>query len=58
MIALAAFLYFYMMYENKKRDREMGLSGADAQAAVLQKAVDDGFRDLTDKGNRSFRYAL
>jgi hypothetical protein len=58
MIGLAALLYFYMTYENRRRDKEMGLTGNETQTDMLRQAVDDGFKDLTDKGNRSFRYAL
>jgi hypothetical protein len=61
-IGLAIFLGLYMMYENRRRDRvieaENTASTAEDQLTVHQKAVDDGFRDLTDKENRFFRYAL
>lgn len=66
MIAIAGLLYGYMMWENQRRDRAANRRGSvevvykhgkdGAQADV--RAVEDGFKDLTDKQGRYFRYAL
>lgn len=45
MILIAGFLRLYMGWENRRRDRRDGeaLAGAD------KLAIEDGFKDLTDK---------
>ncbi|KAH6639817.1 major facilitator superfamily domain-containing protein [Boeremia exigua] len=44
-------LRFYLVWENKKRDRETGLEGISADDAA-----DMNFADMTDKEMRNFRY--
>ena len=51
MIVVALFLRQWMIWENRKRDRLYG-EGEDEQA------VEDGFKDQTDKEAKHFRYAL
>lgn len=66
MIAIAGLLYAYMMWENKRRDRAAGRRGSvevvykhgkDGSQADAR-AVEDGFRDFTDRQGKYFRYAL
>ncbi|KAL2824167.1 major facilitator superfamily domain-containing protein [Aspergillus cavernicola] len=55
MIVLAGVAYTTMKIENIRRDRKMGIeeSGRRQERAVL-----DGFKDLTDIESKDFRYAL
>ncbi|PVH94505.1 MFS general substrate transporter [Periconia macrospinosa] len=50
-VVLAAALAVYMMGENRRRDRVFG-------NVVGEEAVRDGFKDLTDREAKGFRYAL
>lgn len=50
-LALCFVLRFYLIRENKKRDRETGIEGIS-----MDDAVDINFADMTDKEMRTFRY--
>lgn len=54
-IMVLAILYrFLLVWRNKSRDKEQnGYSEETARQAIL-----DGFKDMTDKENRGFRYSL
>ncbi|KAK5109880.1 hypothetical protein LTR62_006487 [Meristemomyces frigidus] len=56
-ILLAAMLWVYMVWENRRRD---GLVTAGQQTVrdAEEQAVLEGFRDRTDKENLGFRYSL
>ena len=66
MIVIAVSLRVYMQWENKRRDAEAHRRGSVEVAYAVGKegvqtdprAVEDGFRDLTDKQGKYFRYAL
>lgn len=66
MIAIAGLLWALMRWDNKSRDAELERRGSAAVsygvgkdgARTDQRAVEDGFKDLTDKQGRYFRYAL
>lgn len=66
MIALGAVLYVLMKWENKRRDAEAKRRGSaevmyghsKEGSQIDSRAVEDGFRDLTDKQGKYFRYAL
>jgi hypothetical protein len=51
MAAIALFLRQWMHWENKRRDKKYG-------AGEVDQAVEDGFRNQTDKQSKHFRYAL
>ncbi|ODQ63430.1 MFS general substrate transporter [Nadsonia fulvescens var. elongata DSM 6958] len=53
MFLLGGLLKYYMTWDNRKRD----LENEDSEEA-REKAILDGFSDLTDKQNRGFRYSL
>ena len=55
MIALGAFLWTWMWWQNKRRDKAMGVEGA---VRAGDEGVLEGFRDGTDLSNKYFRYAL
>lgn len=48
---LCFFLRIYLIWENKKRDRETGLEGLSGD-----EAGDMNYADMTDKEMRTFRY--
>lgn len=54
MIALGISYYFLCKWRNAKRDKEQG----GYLDEVRQQAIIDGFKGLTDKENRGFRYSL
>ncbi|KAK0277893.1 hypothetical protein LTR35_009729 [Friedmanniomyces endolithicus] len=56
-IALAGFLWVFMAWENKRRDRVLA-AGERTVVDSEDKAVLDGFKDRTDKENQGFRYGL
>ncbi len=56
-IALAGFLWGFMAWGNKRRDRVLA-AGEQTVAGSEDRAVLDGFKDRTDKENRGFRYGL
>ncbi|TKA43986.1 hypothetical protein B0A54_04749 [Friedmanniomyces endolithicus] len=56
-IALAGFLWVFMAWENKRRDRLL-VAGEQTVVDSEERAVLDGFKDRTDKENRGFRYGL
>jgi hypothetical protein len=43
----------YCYFENRKKEREGLLEGADSAEAAME-----GFEDLTDKQNKHFRYRV
>jgi MFS family permease len=51
LVAIALFLRQWMWWENKRRDKAYGV-GED------ETAIEDGFRDQTDKESKHFRFAL
>ncbi|KAL2845740.1 major facilitator superfamily domain-containing protein [Aspergillus pseudoustus] len=55
MIILAGVAYAAMKIENIRRDRKMG---GDESVRRQERAVLDGFKDLTDMESEDFRYAL
>jgi MFS family permease len=60
-IIIAGLLAASMWYDNRRRDREcerQGLVLAGNHDMVKARAIEDGFRDLTDKESVYFRYAL
>lgn len=57
MIALAVFLRQYMWYENRRRDKRVGMEGITMETRK-ERAVLEGFRDVTDMENEYFRYCL
>lgn len=69
MIAIGAILWALMRWENKRRDAELerrgstavvygGKAGKIGGVQTDRRAVDDGFKDMTDKQGKYFRYAL
>ncbi|EAW07360.1 putative MFS allantoate transporter [Aspergillus clavatus NRRL 1] len=56
MIVLAGAAYFYMKWENKRRDRRA--PAGESPSMREEAAVLDGFKDLTDMQSKNFRYAL
>lgn len=50
-LVLCFVLRIYLIWENKKRDRETGL-----EVFSADEAGDINFADMTDKEMRSFRY--
>ena len=66
MIVIGGLLWLLMKRDNMKRDEDLRRRGSAEVAYGLskdgsrtdQRAVEDGFRDLTDKQGRYFRYAL
>lgn len=57
LIAIAGFLWAYMAWENRKRDKASGF-GEEVIRGAEEQAILDGFKDRTDKGNKGFRYSL
>ncbi|KAF2803334.1 allantoin permease [Mytilinidion resinicola] len=57
MVVIAVFLRFYMMWENRRRDKLMGPGERTANGADEQ-AILEGFKDVTDKESSHFRYCL
>ncbi|KAL4934360.1 putative MFS allantoate transporter [Aspergillus undulatus] len=57
MILVAGVAYAVMRVENVRRDRKMTQAG-DEGAGRQERAVLDGFKDLTDMESKDFRYAL
>ncbi|CEN62862.1 Putative Permease of the major facilitator superfamily [Aspergillus calidoustus] len=55
MIVLAGVAYAAMKIDNIRRDRKMG---ADESVGRQERAVLDGFKDMTDMESKDFRYAL
>ncbi|KAL5334881.1 major facilitator superfamily domain-containing protein [Aspergillus crustosus] len=55
MIVLAGVAYAVMKIENIRRDRKLG---SDEGVGRQERAVLDGFKDLTDMESKDFRYAL
>lgn len=66
MIAIAILLRFWMQWENKRRDADARRRGSAEVIYTVNKegvqtdprAVEDGFKDMTDKQGKYFRYAL
>ncbi|TKA80893.1 hypothetical protein B0A55_01664 [Friedmanniomyces simplex] len=56
-IALAGFLWVYMAWENKRRDRTLA-AGEQTVTGSEEQAILDGFKDRTDKESQGFRYGL
>lgn len=54
MIALGIGYYFLCRWRNAKRDKEQG----GYTEEIKQQAIIDGFKGLTDRENRGFRYSL
>ncbi|KAJ9645776.1 hypothetical protein H2201_003642 [Coniosporium apollinis] len=54
---IGLFLRQYMWWENRRRDRKMGVTDRTKNGADEQ-AIAEGFRDGTDLGNLHFRYCL
>ncbi|CAK7898101.1 allantoate permease [[Candida] anglica] len=54
MIVLAISYRYLLVWRNKKRDQEQG----GYTEEIARQAVIDGFKDMTDKENRGFRYSL
>ena len=57
MIAITGFLWAYMAWENKRRDRVM-MTGEQTVHGAEEQAILEGFRDRTDKESKGFRYCL
>ena len=57
MIVLGLVLRQYMWWENRRRDRKMGVGERTVNGADEQ-AMREGFKDLTDMQNQHFRYCL
>jgi hypothetical protein len=57
MIVIGLFLRFYMMWENRRRDKMIGPGERTANGADEQ-AILEGFKDVTDKQSIHFRYCL
>ncbi|KAJ0420474.1 major facilitator superfamily domain-containing protein [Aspergillus carlsbadensis] len=55
MIVLAGVAYGAMKIDNIRRDRKMGV---DESVGRQERAVLDGFKDMTDMESKDFRYAL
>jgi hypothetical protein len=59
MIVISLALRGYMMWENKRRDGVTGaVEGGEKGEKADERAVEDGFKDLTDRQSVYFRYAL
>jgi len=58
MMVLALGLWFSMKIENMRRDKLTGVGERSSQKAVDPQALVDGFKDLTDKESKHFRYGL
>jgi hypothetical protein len=69
MIVVSLALRGYMMWENKRRDAECERRGSSIVVGEKgwrggknvksdDRAIEDGFRDLTDRESIYFRYAL
>lgn len=59
-IALVVGMYFYLTWENRRRDQEQG-EKRDPEASQRVDLIADGMLlevDETDKENKSFRYIL
>lgn len=55
LIAVAAFLRQWMWWENRRRDKKIGVGERTAEGADEQ-AIVSGFQDMTDQKNLHFRY--
>ncbi|KAL4806495.1 major facilitator superfamily domain-containing protein [Aspergillus unguis] len=58
MIVAAVIAYVGMRAENWRRDKRESAEGEEAVRARQERAVLDGFKDLTDMQAKDFRYAL
>jgi hypothetical protein len=58
MMVLAIFSYFAMKFENMRRDKAMGIIRDSSNEGPDADAVLDGFKDMTDRESKYFRYGL
>lgn len=58
MIVLALVSYVWMWVENTRRDEAMGYDRGSWRRGADPQAVLDGFKDMTDKESKHFRYGL
>ncbi|EMC93750.1 hypothetical protein BAUCODRAFT_567318 [Baudoinia panamericana UAMH 10762] len=56
-ILLGGFLWAYMVWENRRRDRLLG-SNEETIRDAEEQAILDGFKDRTDSENQNFRFSL
>ncbi|KAK4985261.1 hypothetical protein LTR50_006065 [Elasticomyces elasticus] len=57
LIVVAAFLWVYMFWQNKRRDQALG-EGEEVVKGAEGLAIRDGFKDRTDWESKGFRYCL